>query len=346
MNKTIKTAIAIIALIAFSFNAYAVNDNQQGSGGTAAAKVGTAGAQFLRIPFGARGVGMGGAYSAVANDLSSVYWNPAGIADVKSIGAEFNYTQWFATYTHSAAIAAMPISSDFTVAVNMVNFSSGDILITTMDDPEGIIGAKYQVADMSMGITFAGYLTQEFSFGITAKYINNSIYNVSASGLAFDIGTMYNTNIYGIKIAFSIENLGGETSYEGQGLRDMKKYQEEDWTAPLDVSYVAYPYSYPLIFRAGISSDLYNVDDHKIIGAFDFATFSDVPEQFAFGAEYTYSDLISLRGGYQFGQDQFGIAGGIGINYEGDGFAGKFDYSISPTFDLGLVNRFTVGVKF
>lgn len=346
MTKMIKITIAIFALIALSFNAYSFNENLQSSAGSQAAKVGTVGSQFLKIPFGARGVGMGGAYAAVTNDLSSVYWNPAGIADVKQIGAEFNYTQWFATYSHSAVVAAMPMSSDFTLAVNLVNFSSTDIPVTTLDDPEGSIGSTYRVSDMSAGLTLSGYLTQEFSFGITAKYVNNTLYNVSSNGFAVDIGTMYNTNIYGIKIAFSIHNLGSETTYEGQGLRSMKKYLDENWSTPLDVSYVAYPYSYPLIFRAGISSEVYKEDDHKVIAAFDFSTFSDVPEQFALGAEYTYSNLVSLRGGYQFNQDQFGFAGGIGVNYEGDGFAGKFDYSINPTFNLGLVNRFTIGVKF
>ena len=269
MIKTIKIALAIVIFIALSTNVYSVNENLQGSAGSKAAKVGTAGSQFLKIPFGARGVGMGGAYGSVTNDLSSIYWNPAGIADLKQISAEFGYTQWFATYSHSAAAVSLPISSDFNVAVHMVSFGSNDIPIATMEVAEGT-GASYRVSDLSTGITFSGYLTQEFSFGITAKYISNSIYNVSSNGIAFDIGTMYNTNIYGIKIGFSIHNLGSETSYEGQGLRDMKKYIDANWSAPLDVSYVAYPYSYPLIFRAGVSSEVWKEDEHKVIAAFDF----------------------------------------------------------------------------
>jgi len=86
-------------------------------------------------------------------------------------------------------------------------------------------------------------------------------------------------------------------------------------------------------------------DKHSITAAFDFTTFSDVPEEYALGAEYTYSDIVSLRAGYLFGQDQMGFSAGIGIKYDGPGFIGKFDYAISPTFDLGLVNRFTIGLS-
>lgn len=345
MYRTIKIIIAFFTLIAISSTALAIEENVQASAGSQAAKVGTAGGQFLKIPVGARGVGMGGAYSAVTNDLSSIYWNPAGIANVKQISAEFNYLQWFASYSHNATMLSMPVGPDFTIAAHMISLTSGDIRVATMDVPEGS-GATYQVKDMSMGLTLSGYLTQEFSFGITAKYVSNAIYNVSSGGIAFDIGTMYNTNLYGTKIAFSIHNLGAETSYEGQGLRSMKKYLDEGWTTPLDVAYVAYPYSYPLMFRAGISSEVFKQDDHKVLAAFDFTTFSDVPEQFALGAEYTYSDFVALRAGYQFNQDQFGFAGGIGIRYEGDGFMGKFDYAINPTYNLGLVNRFSIGVAF
>ena len=345
MKQILKITLIVIAFFAVSNVAFSFNENMQGSSTGGAVKIGTAGSQFLKIPVGARGVGMG-AYGAVTNDLSSIYWNPAGIADIKTIAADFSYTQWFASYSHDFAAVSTPLGPDYTLAVHFISLNSGDIQITSLEDPIGS-GATYQVSDMDLGVTFAGYLTEQFSFGVTAKYINNSIYNVSSNGFAFDIGTMYNTGIYGIKVAFSIHNLGTETSYDGQGLRDLKKIQDASNQAPVDVAYVAYPYSYPLIFRAGISSEVFKQDEHKVIAAFDFTTFSDIPEQYAIGAEYTYSDFVSLRLGYQMSSgNQFGLSTGIGIKYEGDGFGGKFDYSINPTQDLGLINRFSIGLTF
>lgn len=345
MNKIKIFVISLIALFVMTNYAFSVGENVEATTKGQTTKVSTAGSQFLKVPIGARGMGMAGAYGSVANDLSALYWNPAGISDIKTVATEISYLQWFATYSHSFAAASFPLNQDYVVAVNATSFSSGDIQITTIENPSGTT-AKYTVSDLALGVTLAGYLTDQFSFGITAKYINNSIYNLSSNGVAFDIGTMYNTGIYGIKIGFSIHNLGGETSYAGQSLRTIKKTIEQLNAAPVDMSLIAYPYSYPLIFRASVSSELYNEDDHKVIGAFDFNTFSDVPEQFSFGAEYSYADFVALRAGYQTSHDQFGFAAGIGIKYEVGGVDGRFDYAINPTKTLGLVNRFTIGIRF
>lgn len=345
MNKFKIFVVSLIALFVVSNYVFSVGENVEATTKGQTTKVSTAGAQFLKVPIGARGMGMGGAYGSVANDLSALYWNPAGISDIKTVATEISYLQWFATYSHSFAAASFPLNQDYVVAINATSFSSGDIQITTIENPEGT-SAKYSVSDLALGLTFSGYLTDQFSFGVTAKYVNNSIYNLSSSGLAFDIGTMYNTGIYGIKIGFSIHNLGGETSYAGQSLKTIKKTIEQLNAAPVDMALIAYPYSYPLIFRASISSELYNEDDHKVIGAFDFNTFSDVPEQFSLGAEYTYADFVALRAGYQTSHDQFGLAAGIGIKYEVGGMDGRFDYAINPTKTLGLVNRFTIGIRF
>ncbi len=345
MNKIKIIVVSLIAIVAVSNYAFSVGENVEATTKGQTTKVSTAGGQFLKVPIGARGMGMGGAYGSVANDLSALYWNPAGIADIKSVATEISYLQWFATYSHSFAAASFPLNQDYVVAINATSFSSGDIKITTIDNPQGTT-ANYSVSDLALGVTLSGYLTDQFSFGITAKYINNSIYNLSSNGLAFDIGTMYNTGIYGIKIGFSIHNLGGETSYAGQSLRTIKKTIEQLNAAPVDMAMIAYPYSYPLIFRASISSEIYKEDDHKVIGAFDFNTFSDVPEQFSLGAEYSYADFVALRAGYQTSHDQFGLAAGIGIKYELGGVDGRFDYAINPTKTLGLVNRFTIGIRF
>ncbi|HPO61645.1 MAG TPA: hypothetical protein PK762_01015, partial [Candidatus Kapabacteria bacterium] len=103
-------------------------------------------------------------------------------------------------------------------------------------------------------------------------------------------------------------------------------------------------YNVPLIFRAGIASDVYNDDDHKVTAAFDFVTLSESPEQFVIGAEWTWKKILSVRGGYRFGHDQFGICGGIGLSYLVGGVGGQLDYSITPTQDIGIVNRFSVNL--
>jgi len=325
---------------------YAVETTSTGStkGGNLT-KVGATGGQFLKIDVGARGSAMGGAYGSVTNDLTSIYWNCAGLADVSSISADFSYTQWFANFSHNFVGLAIPISDGYTVALSYTGFGANDIKVTTVEKPEGT-GATYSINDVSAAATFSGYLTKQFSFGVTAKYISNSFASVAATGLAFDIGTMYDTELYGIKVGFAIQNLGLSEKYSGQDLHTMTKMYQGFNASPLDAEYLAYSFDVPLMFRASISSELMNSNGNKLIVAGDFLTASDSKEQFMLGGEYTWNDLVAFRAGYRFNHDQFGFSGGIGLKYMSGSFGGRLDYSISPTYSLGLVNRLSVALNF
>jgi hypothetical protein len=342
MKRILFNSVAVLVAFFLTLPVLAV-DNIVGSSGGEFIKVGAAGGQFLKIGVGGRGNGMAGAYSSVTNDLSGIFWNPAGVADVKGYSFLASYTSWFAGFNHAFAAFDMPLGDNFTVAAHFLRFGSGDIEITTFEEPNGT-GLFYNVADISGGITLAGYLTDKFSFGVTAKYINHSLTNLSANGFAFDIGTKYETGIQGIKVGFAIMNLGTSQSYSGQDLMSTKKQNNGFSQAPIDVAYLAYPFEVPLIFRAGISSEILKVDDHKLLAAFDFISTSDIKEQFAIGVEYTMFDILNLRGGYLFGQNQFGLAGGVGLNYISGGLESSIDYSVNPTSDLGLVHRLSVNV--
>lgn len=344
--KQFLSVICILVLTIFgSSQLKAVGESSTGaSSGGKFEKIGVGGAQFLKIGVGARGVAMGGAYTSVANDLSSVFWNPAGIAEVKTIGAEFSYTQWFLDFSHNCFVASMPLNDNFKLAFNMVSFGATGIEVTTIDRPDGT-GAKYDIADRALGMTFAGYLTDQFSFGVTAKYVNQAFSSLSSNGFAFDIGTTYKTGIQGINIGFALCNLGTDQSYEGNDLKSKKKLFEELYAAPLEITNIAAPHTMPLSFRAGISSELYKEEDHNLTAAADFVTYSDVPEQFAFGAEYTWRKLLSIRAGYSTGNEQMGFSAGLGLNYDAGAFAGKIDYAMSPSSSLGLINRITVAIN-
>lgn len=332
-------------LVASVFELHAVNENGQGSTtGSDFNKVGSAGAQFLKIGVGARAAAMGGAYTSVTNDLNSVYWNPSGLANVKSISADFSYCSWFGGFSHSSATISVPIGEMFTSALNVISFGKDGIPVTTIEGD--LTGSKYSVQDIAVGFTFSGYLTEQFAFGITGRYIQNSFGSVASSGMSFDVGTMYNTGIQGIKLGFSIHNLGTDQQYSGSDLRTARKLYESLNAAPLDAAYLAYPYNLPITFRAGISSKLIEDDENELLVAGDFVTISDSPEQFNLGAEYVWNGFLALRGGYTIGNDQLGFAGGIGLKYESGAFGGKLDYSINPTTNVGLVNRISVMMNF
>ncbi len=339
----IRILTMIILALVLTLPVKAVDNNDiTGSSGGEFVKVGAAGAQFLKIGVGGRSMGMAGAYAASANDLTAIFWNPAGVADLDGFAGSFGYTSWFGGFNQEYAAFNLPLGN-FNISAHFMRFGSSKIEITTFDEPNGT-GTYYTVSDIVGGLTFSGYLTDRFSFGITAKFISLSFHDVSSGGIAFDIGTMYETGVQGIKIGFSIMNLGTEQTYSGTSLNSTKKLNDAFFQAPIDVSYLAYPFEIPLTFRAGISSEFINTDEHVLLGEFDFITTSDVSEQFALGAEYVWNDLLCLRAGYLFGQDQFGFAGGIGLKYISGGFGASIDYAVNPTLNLGLVHRISVDI--
>lgn len=308
------------------------------------AKVGMSGGQFLKIAHGARGSAMAGAVSALTNDLSSVYWNPAGIAELPSLTVEFDYTGWFAGMNHNFAAVGMPLGDNFAFAIHYTGLSTDEMERTTIERPDGL-NSYFTANDISVGASFAGYLTDQFSFGITARYLSNSIAQADAVGFSFDVGTKYKTGIQGLVLGVSLHGLTTELTYTGNEFNTTMKLVEEQWSAPVDVAYMSNPFDIPLLFRANAACDIYKDEDNYVVGAIDFTTTSDSPEQFAIGAEWIWHNLLALRAGYRFGHDTQGFSGGIGINYQTSVFGGRIDYSISPmTHDLGLINRVTVAV--
>lgn len=349
--KIIKNLLAVLTIcITLSYSAFAETSVTiiGASRGDNLQKIGAAGSQFLKIGVGARATGMG-AYGAVANDITAIYWNPAGLTSITGSDVNFtaNYTSWFGGFDHNFAAASYRLSDDYVIAASFTSFGVNDIKIRTLHNPEGT-GSTYSVSDFTGGVTLAGNLTEKFSFGVTAKYVRNAFSTLSAGTFAFDIGTMYDTGIEGIKLGFSIHNLGTEMQMDGQDLSSAAKLYNELNNAAVDFQYTSYPYLIPLMFRAGISTTLLNDETNTLIGAMDFVTLSDTPEQLILGAEYTYDNLVSFRAGYTFGHDNNGLSAGIGLKYISGSQNASFDYSIVPSKidGFGLINRIGVNVGF
>jgi hypothetical protein len=320
-------------------------------------KVGLTGGQFLKIGVGARGTGMAGAVSGLSSDVTSVFWNPAGLADIRGYAADVSHSFWFAGMSHSFAGAVIPVGERFRVGASFTTFSSGDIRVTTTNNPEAS-GGIYNVSDIAIGLSVAGYLTDQFSFGATAKYVQHAFTNVSAVGFVFDIGTKYNTGYRGITLGFGVLSLGPKQEFSGANLNTTNQPITGLNASAIDMSISTAPFNIPLSFRAGLGLDMLTllveipeIDDdgtqvHKWATGIDFETYSDSPEQFAIGTEYTFRDLVILRAGYRFGNDQFGLAGGIGLKYLSADFDGRIDFSVNPTQNLGLINRLSVSMRF
>ncbi len=127
---------------------------------------------------------MGGNFVARADDASALFWNPAGAAIITDYKMTFGHTLWFADLTHDYFGMVVPWSEG-AIGLSVVALNTGEGEVTTIAEPEGT-GLTWDVSDLAVGLTYARPLTDRFSVGITGKYINESLYNESASTFAVD----------------------------------------------------------------------------------------------------------------------------------------------------------------
>ena len=180
-------------------------------------KAGTVAAPFLKIGAGARAVALGGNFVGIANDVSALYWNPAGITRLDKISFSATHTQWFADIQHNVILFALPIDDNSAFGIELLHLTSGDIEQTTIEEQDGN-GIFYDATDFSLGIAYARSLTARFSVAVKGKYITQTLYNEESSAFAFDFGTIYKTDFKGLTIGMNLANFGGNMQMVGNDL--------------------------------------------------------------------------------------------------------------------------------
>jgi len=283
-------------------------------------KVGTTAIGFLAIDVGSRATAMGGAYVAVASDATAMFWNPAGISTIKNPQAMFQYAKWIADLKFNYIAAVIPVASVGSFGINVTSLTMDDMERTTIENPDGT-GEMFSAGSYALGFSYARNLTDRFSIGFNFKYLNESIYNSSASGIAFNIGTLFTTQLNEMKIGMSITNYGPKVQMSGHDLLTQTDIDPtvEGNNENLNADLKTDEFDLPLIFRVGISIDiLKGAGNSNFILSADALHPNDDVESLNLGAEYIFNDLVSLRTGYAslFAKDSFqGLSLGAGLNY-------------------------------
>jgi len=308
--------------------------------------LGTSGAQFLQLPVGARSEAMGGAIVGLADDASAIFWNPAGIVKVSNVQAHFSYMNWFDLFNFNAASLVYNAGDIGTFGASMVLFTTDDMEITTEEQPNGT-GRYFDAGDVALGITYAKYLTDRFSVGLSVKYINQTIWNETASGVAFDIGTQYRLDFQNLTIAMSMTNFGADMRFDGPDLNFTYR-QDEDYPQSRLVPsrLLTQDYPLPLNFQVGIGFDVFEYDFVKMIGAIDVTHPNDNAERAHFGTEFSFFDRFFLRAGYKYNYDDQDFTFGAGANVPLGSSAVYFDYAYSLYDILPSVHRISVNLSF
>jgi len=308
-------------------------------------KVGTTVYPFLEIGVGARAAGLGEAYTARATNATGLFWNPAGIA-LGSNELTFDHTQWFASLNYNFVGLIVKMGSAGSVGLSLTSFNSGLIDVTTALRPEGT-GQNYELSDIAMGVTYARQLTDRFSIGGSVKYIHSSLWDMTTSAMAFDIGTLFHSPLLGITIGMSISNFGNSVRYSGANtivrhdIDPIHSGNNDKILANLRTN----EWELPLIFRFGLAREFGFGPVGNIVCSLDALHPNNNVESLNMGIEYDFRKMIFLRAGYKaFGiQDsEEGLTFGGGIGYR----ILKLDYSYSDFGLLGNTQRFSFSLVF
>lgn len=273
-----------------------------GLAGTAAAggldRIGTSGAQELRIPVGAASLGIGGSAVALGNGLGNLFYNPASLAAVDNPEAMVSYSTYLADSKVNYGAVSMKMGAAGMLGVSLKVLNIGDITVTTEDAPEGtgeILSPNFSV----LGLTYARRMTDRVLLGVTGSYINEKIAQTSATGFAFDLGVQYDTGWRGLRFGFAMKNVGPNMQFDGPDLEQRLVLPGDDPSAqPHVVRLESTDYELPSYIQIGLSYDLHLAERQHatIFGVFQGNNFST--DEYRIGAEYVIAEHLALRGGF------------------------------------------------
>ena len=333
---TLKRIIIILAI--FSWNSISWSQG--------VSKIGTTAAPFLQIGAGSRATALGEAYTAVGEDASSLYWNPAGIDNYGGNDVVFNYSDWFGGMKYVNADAVLHLGDIGSFGASITSFSTPEMIVRTVDEPEGL-GTKFDADDIALGIGYAKRITDRFSFGANFKYISRRIWHMNASAIAMDFGILYQLPWKNLKLGMAIQNFGSKLQIQGADaivFHDIEPTMSGNNDQVMSSLYTK-EWALPLSFKFGLSYKLQFADDHNILLAADYIHPNDNVQSVNMGGEYGFLNTVFFRVGYKsmFVKDAtFGLTCGGGIKLS---FA-QVDYSYMKLEYLGSVQQFSVSLTF
>jgi hypothetical protein len=314
-------------------------------------KSGTTAAQFLKIGVGARAVGMGSAFAATADDITSIYWNPAGLASNLSNEALFNHTNWIADVGVDFAAIASHLDGIGTIAISFTAINSIDgMMVRTVEQPEGT-GERFDAGGIAIGLSYARQLTDNFSMGFNVKYMRESIWHESATGFAIDAGALYRIDVLNeLRLGASIANFGTKMQMDGRDIQEIKQVGATSTGNLIDTKLILEEWDIPLTFRVGVAVDAVKSEDHRLTVEVDAVHPNDHTEYVNTGFEYGWNEIVFVRAGYASlfeVSTEKGLALGVGLNWRIVGSIKViFDYAYQDLGRLENIHNFTIGVNF
>ena len=308
------------------------------AGAGSSERQGTSGANEMRIPVGPRSTALGGTTVADANGPEALFWNPAGLATLTGTDAYFSHLNYIADMNVNYFALVTRAGSFGNIGFSAKMLDVGDVVVTTEAAPDGT-GEILSPVFATLGLSYARQFTDRVRFGTTVQFVNETVAQAHARGLAFDFGFQYDTGLAGPTFGFVMKNFGTSMSFSGSGFElNVPIPDAEPGAANRTVASTSSSFEMPSYFQLGAAYDLLqqgraDADNHlKVMGTFSSNNFS--PDEVRGGAEYMYRDVFALRAGYgrrvsDSDTDVYnGFSFGAGLNVRlGNASRLRFDYA-------------------
>ena len=289
----------ITALLIFqNNNLFAGNEDRSGQSGAS---------ELLINPW-TRSSGWGGVNTANGRGLDAIFTNVAGIAFTQKTEVMFAQTQWLkgSDINISAFGLTQKVGETGVIGLNIMSMSFGDIMIRTVDQPEGGIG-NFTPSFINIGISYAKAFSNSIYGGINFKIISESISNASAEGIAIDAGIQYVTGpTDNIKFGISMKNVGPNLKYTGDGF-SFRGYMNNS-TNNLTIEQRSADFELPSLINIGASYDFVFSQKHRLTIAGNFTSNSFAKDQYILGAEYGFLQYFMVRAGFCYEDGIFDVA--------------------------------------
>jgi hypothetical protein len=298
--KNIKLGFLAVSLF-FSTASFAGNEDRAGEAGAS---------ELLINPWG-RSSGWGGANTAGATGLESMNLNIAGLAYTSGTQVGYTNTSWLSgtdISINSGGIANRMGENGGVLGISFMNVSFGDIDVTDYNNPDGGLGT-FSPTYFNVGVAYSKNFSNTISGGIVLRFVNQSISNVSANGVAIDAGVNYVTGERDqLKFGITLRNVGPPMKYSGNGLSD--RYEDPSTQKELTISQRSNAFELPSSVNIGLTYDFHlglgeeampdELSEHRLTVAGNFTSNSFTKDQIRIGVEYGFKEMFMVRTGYVY----------------------------------------------
>jgi flagellar motor protein MotB len=299
-------------------------------------EAGYSSANFLKIGLGARAAAMGDSYTAVSDDPTALYWNPAGLFQVTDTQISLTHAQWLQGVNDETLFLSHHLGNDGALGLGFTWLGVSTFLSTVENNSGGYagLGTAANANDWALSLGYANslggilgnHLLHNTLLGLNANFVNQNENGPTGNAISFDAGMIQLFPKQHFSLGFDLVNIG--TSIQDR--------------------------SQPFLVKAGASwyehLDLQPGD--KLTLAADIDLHDDTGLQPRVGGEYALplekTLTGALRAGFRTTDQQYGFSFmtlGAGLAKNFDGVEAGLDYAYVPYGAIGPTHRFTLNLK-